>query len=366
MSRSQPMSENSYSTLVRNSMIKRGIDFTAYVLSWIVLVLAVTGYSAYYIDPEISIIPSVVGLFLMGILALNIFLFFYWAFRLHRRIVIPLITLLLGWFHLGALFPIHGNIKVQNTDETVKLMSYNIRQADPSQFDPRREVSADIAALIDDYDASIVAFQEYRSTRELDELKKKYAFATSSKSLQIWSQFPILGQGEVRFDGDYNYGGNAFSFADIAINGKPHRIYNFHISSIQLGSAVRLPESFEQLDLEESTETRRKTISLLKTGFLYREKQLDEILSHIESSPYPVFIFGDLNDTPASHAYRRLVQKFRDAHRERGIGFGRTHTNAFYPLRIDYAFDNTEFQILKCTTGNQKLSDHYPLMVEIR
>jgi endonuclease/exonuclease/phosphatase family metal-dependent hydrolase len=287
----------------------------------------------------------------------------YWAFRLKRKILIPIATFLLGWSHLGALFPLNGKLQSDPTNN-VRLVSYNIRQADPSHFTPRREVSSEIAELIVEMNPDMVAFQEYRRTSELDYEKGSYPFTTESSTTQIWSKYPILNEGEVKFPREYNYGGNSFAWADIQLPNSTVRLYNFHISSIRLGSTVNLPESFDQLDIEKSNAKSKKTLALLRTAFLYREKQLNELFSHIEASPFPVIVAGDLNDTPGSHAYYRFHKLFRDAHRTRGIAYGRTHTNGFYPLRIDYAFDNTEFEVIQVNTVKQKLSDHYPLVID--
>lgn len=344
-------------------MIKRGLDFAVHLASWVVLLLAGTGYAAYFIAPRTSIFPSIAGLFITGFLIINTALLLYWAFRLKKQIFIPILTFVLGWGHIGALFPLNGKTHVE-VNQNFRLMSYNIRQADPSHFSPRRQVDTEIAALLSEQNPDIIAFQEFRRTYELDDIKSEYAFATQSATTQIWSKYPILSEGEVKFPGEYNYGGNSFAWADIQLPNTTIRLYNFHISSIRLGGAVNLPESFDQLDIEESNAQSKKTFALLRTAFLYREKQIDDLLNHVEQSPYPVIIAGDLNDTPGSHAYHRLHEKFRDAHRERGVAFGRTHTNAFYPLRIDYSFDNTDFEIVRVRTIKEKLSDHFPLVVD--
>ena len=344
-------------------MIKRGLDFAVHLSSWVTLILATLSYSAYYVAPHVSVIPSIAGLFTIGFLFLNTLLFLYWAFRLKKKIWIPLLTFLLGWNQIGAPFPLNGKLD-QAPEEQLRLVSYNIRQADPSQFTPRREVSTEIAELIVDISPDIIAFQEYRRTVDLEMEKSEYAFTTASSTNQIWSKYPILNEGEVKFSREYNYGGNSFAWADIQLPHTTLRLYNFHVSSIRLGSTVNLPESFDQLDIEESNAKSKKTYALLKTAFLYREKQLDEFFDHVANAPFPVILVGDLNDTPGSHAYNRFHQQFRDAYRERGVAFGRTHTNAFYPLRIDYAFDNTNLEISRVNTVREKLSDHFPLVVD--
>lgn len=344
-------------------MIKRGLDFAVHLSSWVIFLVACIGYSAYIISPETWVIPSIIALFLNGVLLINALLLLYWAFRLKRQILIPIATFIFGWSHLGALFPLNGPLSNDPVNQ-MRLVSYNIRQADPSQFNPRRDVSVEIAELVGEVNPDVIAFQEYRRTSELEFEKSEFPFTTESATTQVWSKFPILDEGEVKFPKAFNYGGNSFAWADIQLPHSTVRLYNFHLSSIRLGSTVNLPESFDQLDIEESNEKSKKTFALLRTAFMYREKQLNALFAHIESSPYPVIVAGDLNDTPGSHAYSRFHGLFRDAHRTRGVAYGRTHTNGFYPLRIDYAFDNTDFEIIQVKTIKEKLSDHFPLVVD--
>ena len=67
----------------------------------------------------------------------------------------------------------------------------------------------------------------------------------------------------------------------------------------------------------------------LKRAFVKRAKQADLIEASINTSPYPVIVCGDFNDTPCSYAYNTISTTLKDAFVESGNGFGRSYIGAF-------------------------------------
>ena len=68
-----------------------------------------------------------------------------------------------------------------------------------------------------------------------------------------------------------------------------------------------------------------------------RLAQADRIIAHVDASPaVPTLLCGDLNASPNSAALSRLRERFQDAWRERGAGFGMTSSSSRPLRRIDY------------------------------
>ena len=86
----------------------------------------------------------------------------------------------------------------------------------------------------------------------------------------------------------------------------------------------------------------------------------------MESSPYPVIVAGDFNDTPVSYTYRVMRRGLNDAFVEAGYGAGFTYSGKYPPNRIDYilysdGIDCIDFDIVKV-----RYSDHYPVIAYFR
>lgn len=80
----------------------------------------------------------------------------------------------------------------------------------------------------------------------------------------------------------------------------------------------------------------------------------------------PVLLLGDLNASPWSYHFKRLLQDsgLRDASRGRGIQA--TWPTHMFPLLIpiDHCLHSPEIAIVDKTTGAQIGSDHYPVIVD--
>jgi len=100
----------------------------------------------------------------------------------------------------------------------------------------------------------------------------------------------------------------------------------------------------------------------LRIAFINRGQQADIVKKHINSSPFPVILCGDLNDTPSSYAYRKITSGLTDAFVESGRGFAVTYAGESFPsFRIDYIFHDEVFESRRFTRHKISYSDHYPI-----
>jgi endonuclease/exonuclease/phosphatase (EEP) superfamily protein YafD len=107
---------------------------------------------------------------------------------------------------------------------------------------------------------------------------------------------------------------------------------------------------------------------LRRHGVGPRNMQLRAAAARLQTVPPPKLLIGDLNTSPWSPAYRRMVQTtgLRDARQ----GFGLLPTwPADWPwlaLPIDHCLVSPELTVVHVRTGPHIGSDHLPLIVELR
>jgi endonuclease/exonuclease/phosphatase family metal-dependent hydrolase len=70
-------------------------------------------------------------------------------------------------------------------------------------------------------------------------------------------------------------------------------------------------------DEESFKKESRNVARRLRMGFKARAMQVQQLLEHIETSPYPVIVTGDFNDIPFSYTYSQLVGQMKNSF-ERG------------------------------------------------
>ena len=103
----------------------------------------------------------------------------------------------------------------------------------------------------------------------------------------------------------------------------------------------------------------------MSSGFMGQQTQVQELFAHKATSPYPVLVMGDFNNTPFSYVYREIKKNMKDAYLERGNGLGTTYLFDAYPMRIDYILASESVDIVNFETIKKTFSDHYPIIATV-
>lgn len=336
-------------------------------------------YTAPIINPGKLFLPAFFGLAYPYLLVLNLVFLVYWIIRLRKELLISLIVILLGWYHLTNFIPVRFK-KIKDTEETtrgrdLKVLSYNVRTFDKYNWTHNSQSTEGIFETIRSSDPAIICIQEFYTTnkygkreRDIRNQLKDYPYYSIYYSLKsgaqtgfgiaTFSKYPIVKTSRIPFDNTVNQA----VFTDIKVDSDTLRLFNIHLQSIQFGQ--RNYAFLDSLSLKTSNrqlEEVKDIGSRLKEAFVMRAEQSKIIHHYIEGSEYPVIVAGDFNDTPVSYAYSKIKKGMTDAFRATGRGVGNTYAGDLPSFRIDYIFYSENLESIEFERIKSKFSDHFPI-----
>jgi endonuclease/exonuclease/phosphatase family metal-dependent hydrolase len=346
------------------------------------VVFLLLSYLSKHVSPETFWPIAFFGLAFPVLVVINLIFILFWAIKKKWYFLISLIALVLGFQNLNAYFKLplakNGDLKNKVEANSFKVLSYNVRLFNLYQWE-NAETESMIFNFLEGENPSIICFQEFY-TREKGFFTKDDLFnrlsstphkhikyhtrnSTRNYGMATFSAYPIINMGNIVFGNSANIS----IFTDIVLFNDTIRVYNVHLQSIKLNAKnYTLLDSLKQLNYSEKHVSEIKDISYrLHEAFIRRAKQVDVISEHVKSSPHPVIVCGDFNDTPVSYAYRQMSKGLKDAFVESGTGFGNTYSGNFPSFRIDYILHGPELSSIAFEREKIRLSDHYPIYCTI-
>ncbi len=346
--------------------------FLKNILVWINVALAASlliAYLAVIINPAKIVLPALFGLAYPYLLLLNIIFMLAWGIKLKKEALISAIVILLGITHFNNFIQF-GKGKSGEADFSVT--SYNVKVFNRWEEASKSEVQ--VIALLEQDIPDIICLQEFHPSYGIsnveytfvDALDPDYYFhfkaldksLNKSSGILTISKYPIINRGDIV----HPKSGSLTIFSDITIGNDTVRVYNNHLQSFRLR---RMEHSFlEEISGGSESQGVDEILGLskaLKTGFSQRATQALAVQKHIVSSPHPVIVCGDFNDTPVSFSYRKIRKGLDDAFVEAGRGAGFTYKDKYPPNRIDYILYSEEFSCEEFRINKVNYSDHYPV-----
>jgi endonuclease/exonuclease/phosphatase family metal-dependent hydrolase len=364
--------------IVRFSSLMKGLT----IIGLISLTLS---YLAPYVHPNTFKLVPFFGLTYPVILICVIIALIYWAFMKSRWFFVVLLFLLIGGnLHFRTLAITFSPEEAPKDAPLWRIMSYNVRLFDVynESFEGKIQTRNAIIDYIHSENPDVICFQEFFhqdpptefSTRDtlLSVLDMKHYHERYSHKIRnrqnfgicMMSKYPIIAKGDVMFE-NFASTDNYCIFADIVKGKDTLRIYNIHLQSI------KLQQQDYELFGEENAQagSKKSTFSLLfeKLTIAYpaRAEQALRVVEHMESSPYPVVVCGDFNDTPMSYVYNQFNKTMIDSYRETSNGIGRTYVGKVPAGRIDYIFHTPNLKAQHFKIQGKAQSDHLAVSCEI-
>ncbi|MCX6230498.1 MAG: endonuclease/exonuclease/phosphatase family protein [Bacteroidetes bacterium] len=341
-------------------------------------------YSAVYISPEKYWLIAFFGLAYPFLFFINACFVVFWMVLFKKTLLLSLIVILIGYQYINNSIQLSSR-HLKKEDSALKVLTYNVRLFNVFKHnldDKKRYADRDrFFTFIKDEAPDIMCFQEFffdkshlfKTTDTISKFQQaRYfheAYSSDNEKEQYsgaatFSKYPIINRGKVEFEKKSD---NLCIFSDIVKGKDTIRIYNVHLESIRLSKEDEMfyediAKTKEQENLSFGS---RKILSKLKHSFIKRASQARNLAEHIKSSPYPVILCGDFNDTPVSYAYHTVSAKLLDAFIESGKGIGNSYNGKFPSFRIDYILHSADFTAYDFEVKKADYSDHFPVMARI-
>lgn len=267
-----------------------------------------------------------------------------------------------------------SSLSDEERSRSFTLMTYNVYNFLNKQGDYPNDTNPTISYILKE-DPDIVALQEceylsyYKKahvfTEQTDSLKARYPYrhigVTDGQSLL--SKFPItfVDLGEIR------EGKSRLCAHRINIGDKSIVLVNLHLYSIQLtdddkGTYLNLTHGEARGNIRKAKANLMVKLSSALRCHAEECRQIRKAIDTLLSPDDNIIICGDLNDTPASHAYLTLRgDDFDDAYANSAFGPTITYNEKRFFFRIDHVLYRGNIESRKITRGNVRYSDHFPL-----
>ena len=231
----------------------------------------------------------------------------------------------------------------ESTSHSLRLVSWNAEG-----FQLNRDTLQASAAFIRNLHPDVICLQERPHDNLLHRDSISRAFGYSYRvfnsredevlNLAVYSRFPLSNMKEYYFPDSYN----KVLQIDLQYERRTIRLFNIHLQTTGMTPA------FQGNNLLHTYQLNAKE----------RNRQAQLLAEAIASSPYPVIVCGDLNDTPISYAYRKLTGKLKDCFLEAGNGWGGTYQPSNNLFRIDYTLCAPELKTSAYRLYSNSWSDH--------
>lgn len=345
----------------------------------VVLIGLFLSYLSPFVHPSNMIVLPFFGLAYPIFVSITLVLLVVWAIARSKWFFYVLISLFCGGtLHFRSLaFNSFSDKPDTSEKNTWKLMSYNVRLFDlynPS-IEKRNETRDSIVDYIRRENPDIICFQEFfhqdkpSSFSTKDTLMKvlgtnnyheRYSHRIRNRQnfgICMLSKYPMIAKGDIMFS-NFESTDNYCIYADIVKGKDTIRIYNVHLQSIKLQQKDYELFGQEEKQAGSKKSTVRLLLDKLKVAYPARADQALRVVEHLKTSPYPVVVCGDFNDTPLSFVYNQFSSILVDSYRETATGIGATYVGRVPAGRIDYVFHTGDLEASEFMIQHRAFSDH--------
>ncbi len=333
-------------------------------LNLLISILLVIAYLSPFFPPDDWWMLTFIGTGTTYLLAAHLVLAIIWVFFSLGATAFNILLVCLGFNFLSDTF--QWNYPDTQSEVDLKIISLNV-----GVFSYKKENAKSLLQKIIKQNPDILCIQEFYAApgfNAIQYIKNKsrlrhHAFYPIDENygLIIFSRFPIINSELIHFPID-NLGTNGCLYADISVNKKKIRVYNTHLSSMRIQRHLKeIYNTGSKAIIEEQDDV----LSKMRSSWKKQVPMVELLRDHLNQSPYPVYLCGDMNSTPYGYIVHNLSEGLQDTYRSKGKGLGFTFRSNFPLLRIDYIFVPDEVKVISHSVPRMLESDHFPVVAEI-
>jgi endonuclease/exonuclease/phosphatase (EEP) superfamily protein YafD len=205
-------------------------------------------------------------------------------------------------------------------------------------------------ALLDEARPDIVALQEWPGWNKSELLAGRQWHVHESSVLFLASRFPIRQVTELGHDSMDDVG--AVLHAELETPGGIVTLFSVHLASPREG-------------LYNVVHDREEGADDLEAGSALRWVQSEQLARRVEEVSGPVLLAGDFNTPVESAIFRRYWDRYTDAFRFAGWGWGYTFIGGKTAVRIDHILAGPGWLCERCRVGPNVGSPHRPVIADL-
>ena len=344
--------------------VQKYFSFMMLIISFLLMIFTLVGLFGGDVQPAGNTARAMLVYALPLLIIANAVFLIYWLVRLRFHwALMPLITLLCCIPYIGTLFQIGSSDEKADSKSGIKFASYNVARfsGETTGF-----IALDILSEMKRQKVDIVCFQEYSDfsgdKKNSDSYKDYFPyFAFGNNDMVIYSRYPIVNKKNI----DFEQTNNSAMWVEVNINDNIYRIYNVHLETTGINSALHRASKLSKNGIEVRKNALVDAIYGSYTiGMIARSGQANMLAMDMRESEAPVIVCGDFNDVPYSYVYNTMLGDKIDGFKECGSGFMYTFRGG-KKVRIDYIFHDKGLEGLSYYKKELSYSDHYPVFMRI-
>ena len=304
------------------------------------------------------------------LLLINVLFVIVWLCLSRWEFLVSVAAIVARLSFVPLFFQVGGNTEAEPADDVVKIMTFNTHAF--GGLDSDTAMTKDSGAvlflkMVDEEQPDVMCLQEFFSPRHVrmaDSLKTRgyvnhYGVHGQNETSQVilFTRLPMVRM--------HDMDKKSMFAVDVKKGENEVRVCCVHLNSYQLTEEDM--EGFENLSHAKPDSNTHRLLKKFKVTTLQHEQEwLGKLLPMVEESKLPFVLAGDFNDTPASYIYQQAKELLVDPYVEQGRGFGTTYHGPFPAYRIDYVLHTPDMEALSYKRVNTYISDHYPVVVNLR
>ncbi|MDE3234369.1 MAG: endonuclease/exonuclease/phosphatase family protein [Bacteroidota bacterium] len=359
------------------SVVRRAVKIFFISLNAVVMVLFLMACAGSWLGPGWFSWVGFTVLSMPYLILLLILSIIFWLLAKPRFVLLPLITLLVGWKQISTLFAFHARAGFSKAPLSLRIADWNVQGFNglSKNKETKKHIRESIAKTLVQLRPDIICLQEFNHSEQnnlgdnIGLLNQQYPYHFFSKDYIrkngyrsgciIFSKYPIIDSGKVKYPL-----AESLIYADVVRGPDTLRIFTTHLQSYQFKKEDY--DDMEKIKEDESLVASRNIFMKMNTAFKRRGIQAQIVRSALNESPYPSIICGDFNDVPNSYTYWHIRGERKDAFLEKDFGLGRSFISLSPTLRIDYIMPDPSFDVLQFDMVDEDLSDHIMLVTDLR